>query len=88
MNVRLEPVTIEGTENGEAMLVFWADRLVGVLVRLTEAHGAEAGAWFLEKGFGPLDRPLQPVFRDLDQVRAWVAAELVDWINARRAPRC
>jgi hypothetical protein len=75
MKVRLEPVLIQGVEHGEGRLAFWDDRLVAVLVRLSEDHGAEAGRWFVEKGFGPLDSPAHPVFRTLEAAIAWLHAE-------------
>jgi hypothetical protein len=76
MILRLDPVTIEGLENGEGVLAYWNDRLVAVFVRLGRGHEADEGAWFLEKGFGPLDGPQPPAFANLDQVRGWVSARL------------
>ena len=38
----------------------------------------QAGWWFIEKGFGPLDSPLHPTFPDLAAAEAWLKAELAD----------
>lgn len=87
MNVRLEPVTIDGVENGDGMLAYWEGRLVAVFVRLSEHHGKDAAGWFLEKGFGPLDRPEQPVFPSLARAVAWLSAELADHAAGPPPPR-
>ena len=75
MKVRLEPVLIEGVEDGEGRLAFWDDRLVAVLVRLDGGHGAEEGQWFVEKAFGPLDNTSHPIFTTLDTASNWLEAE-------------
>lgn len=87
MNVRLEPVTIEGVENGEGILAFCDDRLVAVFVRLSAAQGDEEGAWFLEKGFGTLDDAAHPTFPDLGAVRRWLRAALADRAGGPPGPR-
>jgi len=73
----LQPVQIEtdGTDE-EGSLVFARGKLVAVLVRLSAQHGQFAGRWFLEHGFGRLDRPSHPVFEHLDEAQAWIAARL------------
>jgi hypothetical protein len=60
----------------EGCLVFADNRLVAVLVRLSELHGRKAGRWYLEHGFGKLDGPAHPDFTDLDKARDWVAQRL------------
>jgi hypothetical protein len=57
----------------EGCLVFADNRLVAVLVRLSELHGRKAGRWYLEHGFGKLDGPAHPDFTDLDEAQDWVA---------------
>ena len=57
----------------EGCLVFTSDRLVEVLMRLSDGHGKKAGCWSLEHGFGKLDGPAHPIFTDLDDVQVWVA---------------
>ncbi len=50
------------SDDAESQLVFADGFLVAVLVRLSEQHGADAGKWFLEAGFGPIDPINPPVF--------------------------
>jgi hypothetical protein len=57
----------------EGCLVFADNRLVAVLVRLSELHGRKAGRWSLDHGFGKLDGPAHPDFTDLDEAQDWVA---------------
>jgi len=70
MKLGFQPVTV-GTNapDEEGCLVFANDRLVAVLVRLSEEHGKKAGRWFLEHGFGKLDGPAHPDFTDLNEAR-------------------
>ena len=56
--------------------MFANDRLVAVLVRLSEEHGKKAGRWYLEHGFGKLDGLVQPIFADLDEAQDWVAQRI------------
>jgi hypothetical protein len=37
-------------------------------------HGEAAGQWFLEAGFGELDRHKHALFPDLDTAQGWIAA--------------
>ena len=56
MNLRLQPVQVAtGSADTESQLVFAAGYLVAVLVRLSDDHQDEAGMWFLEAGFGPVE---------------------------------
>ncbi len=62
-------------ENG--CLVFVDDRLVAVLVQLSEAHKGLAGHWFLEAGFNRrLDEPVEPTFADLEAAQGWITRRL------------
>ncbi len=56
----------------DGCLVFADDRLVAVLVRLSDEHGRKAGRWYLEHGFGKLDGPVHPIFIDLNEAQDWV----------------
>jgi hypothetical protein len=77
MSLRLEPVLVAVGEEGEGRLAFHNDRLVAVLVRIPPGpDGGEAGWWFLEKGFGPLDSPVHVSFPDLAKAEAWLAERL------------
>lgn len=75
MSFLLQPVRVGTGSDEEGLLVFDADqRLVAVLVRLSEHHGGLglAGHWFLEAGFGPVDGCDYPTFADLDQAQEWI----------------
>lgn len=77
MNLRLQPVQVAtGSEDQESQLVFHDGFLVAVLVQLSEQHEAEAGMWFLEAGFGPVDTANPPTFNDLDEAQSWIEARL------------
>jgi hypothetical protein len=70
MKLGFQPVTVDtNAPDEEGCLVFANDRLVAVLVRLSEEHGKKAGRWFLEHGFGKLDGPAHPDFTDLIEAR-------------------
>ena len=83
MRLVLQPVMVDTGEEGEGCLVFAEGWLVAVLVRLSEYHDDEAGFWFLEKGFGRLDRPDPPLFSDLPTAEQWIKEHL----TIRRPPR-
>ena len=77
MSLRLHPVQVAtGSEDRESQLVYAGGFLVAVLVQLSDQHGAEAGKWFLEVGFGRLDHPNPPIFVDLDEAQAWIEQQL------------
>jgi hypothetical protein len=77
MNLRLQPVQVAtGSDDIESQLVFADGYLVAVLVRLSDDHQDEAGLWFLEAGFGPVDDPRQPKFADLDKAQGWIMQRL------------
>ena len=78
MRIRLEPVTIGGLEEGEGLLAYCDDQLVAVLVRLGKDQGESTGCWFVEKAFGPLDRPQHPLLSDAGAVQRWLASEMAD----------
>nr|WP_205520649.1 hypothetical protein [Propylenella binzhouense] len=72
----MKPVKIDtGSPDEEGRLAFAGDRLVAVLVLLSDEH-AEAGKWFLEAGFGKLNVRPEPVFRDLAEASRWIEAQL------------
>lgn len=75
MSFFLQSVRVGTGSDEEGLLVFDADqRLVAVLVRLSEHHGGLglAGHWFLEAGFGPVDGCDYPTFADLGQAQEWI----------------
>ena len=68
MNLRLEPVQVAtGSKDQESRLVFHDGFLVAILIRLSDEHEGDAGRWFLEAGFGPVDCLRSATFSDLVQ---------------------
>lgn len=66
--------TASDDEDGRLVLV--DDVLVAVLVHLAASHGALAGHWFLEAGFGLLRFPIPPTFPTLEAALDWIALQL------------
>ncbi|WP_342109216.1 hypothetical protein [Methylobacterium sp. SI9] len=66
------------SDDAESQLVFADGFLVAVLVRLSEQHGADAGKWFLEAGFGPIDPINPPVFANLAVAQVWILQQLAN----------
>ena len=71
-----QPVKVGTGQDSDGRLAFEGDCLVGVLVRLSALHGAEAGRWFLEAGFGALAGPPPAPFSDLEAAQAWMEGRL------------
>lgn len=79
MTLELRTVRVDtGGPDEEGRLVFVADRLVAVLVQLSDQHEDATGQWFLEHGFGRLNKPSLPVFADLDAAQRWIEESLAD----------
>ena len=78
MSLRLQPVRIATVLDEEGMLVFAHDRLVAVLVQLSDAHEelGLAGHWFLETGYGFRLAGGKGTFSDLDAAQAWISQQL------------
>jgi len=73
MSFRFQPVRVGNGFDEEGLLAFDADqRLVAVLVHLSDLNEVAPGQWFLEVGFGALDGPNHPTFADLDEARDWI----------------
>jgi hypothetical protein len=88
VTLTLEPVRVAtGAEDEEGRLVFADERLVAVLVRLSDQHDALAGRWFFEAGFGRLDSPNRPIFADLRATQAWIERRLGEPGALGGAPR-
>ncbi len=66
-------LAFEGTavvDKGRGQLVLAGDRLVAVLMRLTDAgHGSEREHWFLEPASAPAASPFRPLSRTSEQRR-------------------
>ena len=76
MTLEMQPTRL-AADDADGLLVFSDARLVAVLVRLSEIHEDAAGQWFLEAGFGQLDRHKHAVFPDLETAKNWIAERMV-----------
>ena len=78
MALRLQPVRVAIGLDEEGMLVFHHDRLVAVLVQLSDAHEelGITGHWFLETGYGFRLTGEKGTFPDLDAAQAWISQQL------------
>jgi hypothetical protein len=77
MSLHLQPVHVgTGSQDTESYLVFADSFLLAVLVHLSDEHGADAGKWFMEAGFGRVDHPNPPMFENLDEAQAWIEQRL------------
>jgi hypothetical protein len=77
MNLRLQPVQVAtGSKDQESRLVFDDGFLVAILIRLSDEHESDAGRWFLEAGFGRVERVRSATFSDLDEAQTWIADQL------------
>lgn len=76
MDLTLAPVRVLIGAEADGRLVFAGDVLAGVLVRLDEGYGEQAGQWFLEVGFGPLAGQKHPLFADIEAAQEWISRRL------------
>jgi hypothetical protein len=78
MNFVLQSVRVATGFDEEGMMVLdEKQRLLAVLVRLSDGNEVAPGHWFVEAGFGRLDGKDHPTFSNLDMAQ--------DWINRRLA---
>jgi hypothetical protein len=67
MTLTLQPARVATGDDEEGMLVFADDRLVAVLVHLSDENEIAPSDWYLEAGFGRcLDSLNHPTFPSLD----------------------
>ncbi len=78
MALRLEPVQVATGLDEMGMLVFAENRLVAVLVQLSDAHEEQnlTGHWFLETGYGRGLAGEHPTFPDLNAAQVWISERL------------
>ena len=57
-------------------MVLDRQRLVAVLVHLSDDHEVAPGHWYLEAGFGRIDGTSHPTFSNLDMAQEWIARRL------------
>jgi hypothetical protein len=74
MRFTFQPVRVATGFDEEGMLVLdEQQRLVAVLVRLSDDNEVAPGEWYLEAGFGRLDGRSHPIFSNLDQAQDWLS---------------
>ena len=85
MSLFLQPVQVAtGSPDEKGLLVFDDDqKLVALLVQLSDEHEDKTGQWFYEAGFGPMDGPDHPVFPDLDAAQEWITKRMAKVRQAR-----
>ena len=77
MSFSLHPVRVATGFDEEGMLVLDEEqRLVAVLVRLSDDNEVAPGQWHLEAGFGRIDGTNHPIFSNLDLAQAWIRQRL------------
>ncbi len=79
MRFTLQPIRVATGFDEEGMLVLdEKQRLVAVLVRLSDKNEVAAGQWYLEAGFGRIDGGSHPLFSNLDLAQAWISQRVAD----------
>ena len=76
MTLILQPMRVATGFDEEGMMVLNEQRLVAVLVRLSDENEVAPGQWYLEAGFGRLDGGSHPTFSNLDMVKDWISQRL------------
>ncbi|MEE1610763.1 hypothetical protein [Microvirga sp. CF3016] len=81
MSLTHQPVRVNTGFEEEGVLVFdEQQRLVAVLVHLSDRNEVAPGQWFLEAGFGPLGGVTPHAFADLDAAQEWIRQRLALWV--------
>jgi hypothetical protein len=77
MTLTLHSIRVATDFDEEGMMVLDEEqRLVAVLVRLSDENEVAPGQWYLEAGFGRLDGGSHPTFSNLDMAQAWISQRL------------
>ena len=77
MTLSLQPMRVATGFDEEGMLVLdEGQRLLAVLVRLSDENEVAPGQWYLEAGFGPIDGASHPTFSNLDLAQDWIGQRL------------
>ena len=77
MTLSLQPMRVATGFDEEGMLVLdEGQRLLAVLVRLSDENEVSPGQWFVEAGFGRLDGGNHPTFSNLDMAQDWIGQRL------------
>ena len=79
MTFILQPMRVATGFDEEGMMVLdEKQRLVAVLVRLSDDNEVAPGQWYFEAGFGRLDGGSHPVFSNLDMAQDWISQRLAN----------
>jgi hypothetical protein len=74
MSFTFQTVRVATGFDEEGMMVLdERQRLVAVLVRLSDANEVAPGQWYLEAGFGRIDGTNHPIFSTLDMAQDWIS---------------
>ena len=77
MTLALQPMRVATGFDEEGMMVLdEGQRLVAVLVRLSDDNEVAPGQWYLEAGFGRIDGTNHPTFSNLDLAQDWIRQRL------------
>lgn len=79
MSYEFKPVRVRtGSPDEEGRLVQRDDKLIAVLVRLSEQHAGDAGKWVVEAGFAFPDTARDQLFESLRDAEAWFDRHIED----------
>ncbi len=74
-----QPIRVATSRAGdEGCLVLADDVLVALLVLLSDEYGEEAGRWYLESGYGPVESIAHPTFASIAEAKSWIAERLAE----------
>jgi hypothetical protein len=74
MSFTFQPMRVATGFDEEGMMVLdEKQRLVAVLVRLSDENEVAPGQWYLEAGFGRIDGGSHPTFSNLDLAQDWIS---------------
>jgi hypothetical protein len=77
MSLTLQPIRVATGFDDEGMMVLDEEqRLVAVLVRLSDENEVAPGQWYLEAGFGRIDGTNH--FSNLDMAQDWISQRVAD----------
>jgi len=77
MTFTLQPMRVAtGFDEDGMMVIDEEQRLVAVLVRLSDENEIAPGQWYLEAGFGRIDGINHPTFSNLDMANEWIGQRL------------
>ncbi len=83
MSLTLQPIRVATGFDEEGMMVLDEEqRLMAVLVRLSDENEIAAGQWYLEAGFGQIDGGSHPLFSNLDMAQEWIGQRFANRTNS------